>query len=564
VAALLAASASLGAPPERAEAGLLCSAVGAVGGGGGIGNPLGDACDAVGDVALDAAGDALKGAAGSIGDSVFKQITAWVAEGAAWLLGEVSALSEKTTTPDLLSKGFVSQYRQMAEIAVALATLMLFFAVIEGAARGDTGMLGRVFVVNVPLAAIATTSAFAVVQLMLGATDGLCHAVEASAKGDVTEFFDSAIQGLAGAGAEAGAAGNSASSGAGMGAALEVGGAVAVPLFVGFIAAVVAAFAAFFVWIELLMRDAAVYVVALFLPMSIAAAVWPRWSSALRRTAELLCVVVFSKFVIVAIIALAASVLANTEGKIEHVLAAGALLLLACFSPLVLFRLVPFAEGAVAAANGRQSAAGGALRGFEAASSAQMMRNTSRSNWSRFGVDEVGGSPGGGGAKGGGKSAAGGAGSGGGHGGGGALGGLRKRFGGAPGSKAGAGGSAGAAGGGGSGAAGPLAPITAAAKTAQAAAKGAKSAGQRLGGTAIAQEAGGGAPAQGSAPGHEPGSQAAKAGRAAKAAGQKGGGAAAPAEPAQAGGASAPPPGQAPPRPSGAQRPSGGKGGERK
>ncbi len=152
------------------------------------------------------------------------------------------------------------------------------------------------------------------------------------------------------------------------------------PLFVGFIAAAIAAIAAFFVWIELLMRDAAVYVVALFMPMALAASIWPRWSGALRRTAELLAVLVFSKFVIVAIIALAAGLLAE-GGGVEHVLAAGALLLLACFSPLVLFKLLPFAEGALAAAYHRPGAAGGAMRGVQMASSAQMMRGTARSNW---------------------------------------------------------------------------------------------------------------------------------------------------------------------------------------
>ena len=84
------------------------------------------------------------------------------------------------------------------------------------------------------------------------------------------------------------------------------------PLFVSFLAAIIGAFAAFFVWIELLMRDAAVYVVALFMPLALAASIWPRWSGALRRTGELIVVVIGSKFVIVSIIALAAGLVADT------------------------------------------------------------------------------------------------------------------------------------------------------------------------------------------------------------------------------------------------------------
>ena len=158
------------------------------------------------------------------------------------------------------------------------------------------------------------------------------------------------------------------------------------PLFVTFLAAIIGAFAAFFVWLELLMRDAAIYVVALFMPMALAASIWPRWSGALRRTGELLVVVIGSKFVIVSIISLAAGLVAETDGAVEHILAAAALMLLACFAPFVLLKLVPFAEGAMAAAYGRRSAAGGAVSGVQLASDAQILRNMARSNWGESGA----------------------------------------------------------------------------------------------------------------------------------------------------------------------------------
>jgi hypothetical protein len=346
------------ASPPQARANVACgigvSPAGAVTGAVGIGDPVGDACNAVTDPALGIAGhalDPLRDAASSLSKGVFGQITAWASDGAVWLLGEVAELAQKTTSPDLLSKGFLRSYRQMAAIATALAALMLPFAVLESLGRGDGAMLWRVFLVNVPLAAIATSAAYVVVALLIAACDGFCEAIAHSTASDTRAFFKGAVQALAGAGGAGGAAAGTASADAGAGTVSgAAAGAAEVPLFVGFIAAILAAFAAFLVWVELLMRDAAIYVVALFAPMAIAASIWPRWSSALRRTAELLVVVVFSKFVIVAIIALAASLLAHNEGKVEQVLAAGALLLLACFSPFVLFKLVPFAEGALSAA----------------------------------------------------------------------------------------------------------------------------------------------------------------------------------------------------------------------
>ena len=255
----------------------------------------------------------------------------------------------------------------MTEIAVVLAAAMLLLAVLEGLAQGSAGMLARAVFVNLPLAFIGTSIAFVVVQLLLGATDGLSRAISSSTGSDGERFFEDAIKSLGAAGGAAG--GRSGSTGANpvSGAISGASGSVEVPLFVTFLAAVIGAFAAFFVWIELLMRDAAIYAVALFLPLALAASIWPRWSGALRRTAELMVVVIASKFVIVSIISLAASLASHNAGHVEQILAASALMLLACFAPVVLLRLVPFAEGAMAAAYARRSATGGAMGGMHLA-----------------------------------------------------------------------------------------------------------------------------------------------------------------------------------------------------
>jgi hypothetical protein len=531
-------------PPE-AKANVACeigvAPVGSITGAVGIGNPAGDACNAITDPVLGVAGhvlDPLNEAAASLSNGVFDQITTWASDGAVWLLGEVAELTQKTTSPNLLSKGFVRQYRQMAQIAAVLALAMLIFAALEGLGRGDGSMLWRVFLVNVPVAAIATSAAYVVVQLLVATTDGFSEVIAHSTAADTREFFKSAVEALG----ETGVAGGVAAS--------ADSGAVAVPLFVGFIAAIVAAFAAFLVWVELLMRDAAIYAVALFMPLAVAASIWPRWMSALRRTGELVIVVVFSKFVIVSIIALAASLLANTGGKVEHVLAAGALLLLACFAPFVLFKLVPFAEGAVSSAYSRQSAGGASVRTVEFASSVQMMRRAALANWAA-------GNTGGGGSGGGGGGGAGGGpkGRSGGPGGGGSSGG---------GARGGAGEAAGANG----GAAGVAAlPIAAGAG----AARGSKAAGERLAGTGTGQasaEAGGHSAGTGNAAGAESGSHTgssasdgaeqrpARPGAADRASGGEQGSSSSSAssttpEPTEARGGKAPGSGTKPPRPSG-------------
>jgi type IV secretion system protein TrbL len=524
-----------------APAGVVSEGVGAITGGAiGGGNPVGDACNAVSGAVTGAVTAPISDALQSVGNDIFQQITAWVADGAGWLIGQVVTAIEETTTPQLTTKGFLAQYGKMAEIAALMGLAMLLLAVLEGLAQGNTGLLARVVVINLPLAFIATSVAYAVVQLLLVATDGLCHTI-ASASGDNSQhFFKAAITGLSkaggSAGKEVGGTGETNPAGAVAG---QAAGATAVPLFVTFLAAIIGAFAAFMVWLELLMRDAAIYVVALFMPLALAASIWPRWMSALRRTGELLVVVIGSKFVIVSIISLAAGLVAENDGRIEHILAASALMLLACFAPFVLLKLVPFAEGAMGAAYGRRSATGGAMSGVQIASDVQILRNMAQSNFGESGATlwnasgQGGGSPGPepSGPRGGGPAS--------GSGGGAAAGGGSGAVGGGVGSGASGGGAA--AGGAAGAGAGVAAAVPAAAM------RGTKAAAQRLEGTGVAQQAGSSAGGGAAAPDPKPGS----AGQAGGTSAQTGGGKAprAGTPPTEAAGGQAPRAGEQPPRP---------------
>ncbi len=377
---------TLGQPsPSSADANVVCDVGGGVGGAitggidavtGGIvggGNPAQDVCNtvtgAVGGSIKNPVSEALKG----VRNGIFEEITQWVSDGAAWLIGEVVKGIEESTTPQLTAKGFLSQYAKMAAIAALLAMAMLLLAVLEGVAQGNAGMLVRVVLVNLPLAFIATSVGYVVVQLLLVATDGLCDAISSTAGRNSQQFFHGAIKGLSDVGGDVGAA-------TGGGPAGEAGGKVGAPLFVIFLAALIGAFAAFLVWLELIMRDAAVYVVALFMPFSLAASIWPRWMGALRRSVELLLVVISSKFVIVAIISMAAALLADGGDGVEPILAASALMLISCFAPFVLMKFVPFAEGAMTAAYSRRSAAGGGIGALQMASDVAILRGMVRSN----------------------------------------------------------------------------------------------------------------------------------------------------------------------------------------
>jgi len=350
----------------------------------GVGNPVGDVCNTVtggiggvGGVITSPVTGALKG----IGNSVFTQLTSWVAEGAGWLMGQVVEAIESSTTPQLETRGFLQAYWRMAAIATVLAAVMLLLAILEAIAQGNLGLIVRVIILNVPLAFLGTSVAFVIVQMLLTCTDGLSAAVADASHHGATRFFEAAVGDLGqvggAVGKQAGEAGGEAPTG-GLGG--EAAGAVAVPLFVGFLAAIVGAFAAFFVWLELLMRDAAIYAVASFMPLSLVTSIWPRWSGVLRKTSEVLIALIGSKFVIVAVISLAAALIAEEGSSVEHVLAAAALMCVACFVPFMLLRWVAFSEGALAAAYGRRSAATTVHHSAsQMASNAQLVRSMNRS-----------------------------------------------------------------------------------------------------------------------------------------------------------------------------------------
>ena len=155
--------------------------------------------------------------------------------------------------------------------------------------------------------------------------------------------------------------------------------------------------AAFVLWMELLIRAAAVYVAVLFLPLALATLVWPAVSHWCRRLVETLAALILSKFVIVATLSLAAgAVSSGTAGTGAHgagfsaVLAGGALLVMATFVPFAILRMIPAVEagavghldglrarGTAAVTRPARSAASHALHGgLEALGDARLMAQT--------------------------------------------------------------------------------------------------------------------------------------------------------------------------------------------
>ena len=283
--------------------------------------------------------------AGSIGssvatsgfESVLSGISQWVASGAEWLLNQIGDVLSATTTVDLGASWFQTHYGQMTALAGVVVLPMLLASTLQAIVRQNPGQLIRTFLVQLPLALLLAVVAVQIVILSLSATDAMSDAVAGGTSADVGSLLNGVTSGLVDSAADP-----------------------SIASFVLLLIALLIAVAAFVLWLELLIRAAAVYVAVLFLPLALATLVWPAVSHYLRRLVETLAALILSKFVIVATLSLAAGAVASgTAGTGRHgsgfssVLAGGALLLMATFVPFAILRLIPAVEaGAVAHLDG--------------------------------------------------------------------------------------------------------------------------------------------------------------------------------------------------------------------
>ncbi|HJS92886.1 MAG TPA: hypothetical protein VJ741_01385 [Solirubrobacteraceae bacterium] len=260
-------------------------------------------------------------------------IVTWVVGGAGAVLHEATAALGATTTPQLGSTWFSATYWRMAAIAALLTLPFLFAATVQAALQSDVALLARAAFGYLPLAMLSIAIAAPVTTLLLAISDELCGVISSAASDAGPHLLDR-IQ-------------------------LAVGGLVlaATKPFLAFLIAFLMIGAAFALWIELLLREAAVYVVVLMLPLAFAAITWPARRIWAIRAVELLIALILSKFAIIAVLSLGGAAISGSIGhaSVTGLMAGTVLIMLATMSPWALLRLIPLAEIATGAA--------GALRG---------------------------------------------------------------------------------------------------------------------------------------------------------------------------------------------------------
>jgi hypothetical protein len=264
-------------------------------------------------------------------------IGAWALGGAKFVLHETAKVLGKDTTPRLGTTWFSATYWRVAGIAALLTLPFLFAAAVQALTRSDLALLLRAVLGYLPLAMLAVSVGAPLTMLLLSGSDELSTLV-ASATGQP--------------GARA------------LGHGLALAGALTVlsgsPFFVFFLALIMAV-GALALWMELLLREVAVYVVVLMLPLAFAALVWPARRAWAIRAVELLVALILSKFAIVAVLSLGGAAMNQDTHSLTAVVVGLVLVILAVFSPWALLRLVPLAEVATSAVGGLRGEARGAF-----------------------------------------------------------------------------------------------------------------------------------------------------------------------------------------------------------
>lgn len=240
----------------------------------------------------------------------------------------------QATTAIHLDGWFSGPWRAMASVAALLALPLLLVGVAHEVLTGNPlGALRRGLVAPL-LAGVGLLAAPALLTGLLAFVDGMCAGLVDLGVGGPTGFG----RGLARMERLLGAAAGDPFSRFGL------------PGPVSFLLLVVVGVLALVIWIELALRTALVYLLALAIPLAAAGLFWRNTVSWALRTLELLLAVALSKVIITAVMVLAAAAISTApttaSGAVDTLATGVALLLLGTFALPMTIRLVPLVSDA--------------------------------------------------------------------------------------------------------------------------------------------------------------------------------------------------------------------------
>jgi hypothetical protein len=265
--------------------------------------------------------------AGDVGSSVLDAVAGWLIGAATAITGYVAKEMTATSTPQLESSWYEAQFLPMADLGAGLALLVALIALGSAALRRSPDALAQTFVAMVR-AGFGTGLIVALTAIGLSLADQVSSDV---IRRSPTAFWTTV--------ARAWGTGSFGGFGSSALAALI---------------AIVEVLGALLVWLELIVRAAAIYIAVLFFPVALAASIWPPLAGWTSRLGRLLLLFVILKPITLIVLALAGNAAAaglsfssGLPGSVGTILAAVVIFALAAFAPWALmYLLAADAEGA--------------------------------------------------------------------------------------------------------------------------------------------------------------------------------------------------------------------------
>jgi hypothetical protein len=298
---------------------------------GGAVSTLTNAACAVGSTIASGVGSIVSG----VGDSILDAVATWLIGAATAITSFVAAQMTATTTPALQSSWFEAQFAPIAALGAALALLVTLVALGSAALRRSPDALAGTMVAVVR-AGFGTGVIVALTAIGLRIADAISADIITSSP----HAFWSTV---ATAWGQHGFGGFGSSALAALIALVEV-------------------FGALLVWLELIVRNAVIYIAVLFFPVVLAASIWPPLAGWTGRLGRLLLLFVMLKPVTLIVLSLAGNAAASglsfsggASVSVGTILAAVVIFALAAFAPWALMYLL--------SADAESAWTGGALRG---------------------------------------------------------------------------------------------------------------------------------------------------------------------------------------------------------
>ncbi len=264
--------------------------------------------------------------------------TSAIAAGAAFFAGEIAHVVSRGTSADVTAPWYRAIYGRVAGFAVGVALLALLLALAEGATLGD-GALVAAALRAVPYAAIMTAAAASLVMLALRVVDAASSDIAGPNMREVTHVLHMAAALFVGLGLVAKASTVAAAHG---GALVHLGMIAKLAAFPAAMFAIFGAIATAAVAAELVLREVAIYASVLFLPLILAARIWPRLRHAGERLGRVLGAVIVSKLVLVVVLAMLAG--AILHGGLSGLAVGIAGLFAVALAPAMFYGLFVLAE----------------------------------------------------------------------------------------------------------------------------------------------------------------------------------------------------------------------------